>query len=163
MGLKKIIASAALAALSLGTMLVGPASATNIGDQGCTPGYWKNHTSSWQEYQPTSLLQSASFPDGKAFELGAFTAKWGNATFKDALSFKGGPGLDGAFQILMRASAAAFLNAAHEGLGYPLRRFREPGTMQDSVNAALGSGDRDAMLALATELDGYNNLGCPLN
>jgi hypothetical protein len=157
MGFKKIMATTAVAALALGAMLTGPASATNIGDdEGCTPGYWKNHTSNWQEYSTSSKLANN-------FTLGDFSTKWGNSTFKDALSFKGGPGLDGAFQILMRASTASFLNAAHEGIGYPLRRFREPFNIQAQVNAALASGDRDAMLALATELDGYNNLGCPLN
>ena len=31
------------------------------------------------------------------------------------------------------------------------------------VNTALESQDRDEILALADELDGYNNLGCPLD
>jgi hypothetical protein len=31
------------------------------------------------------------------------------------------------------------------------------------VNAALASNDRSTMLALTSELDADNNLGCPLN
>jgi hypothetical protein len=31
------------------------------------------------------------------------------------------------------------------------------------VNAALASNDRSAMLTLASQLDSYNNLGCPLH
>jgi len=159
----KIASAGAALAMAAGMMLATPASATNIGsNEGCTPGYWKNHVNNWQEYKPETPLQSLSDP-GKAFQLGQFSATYGSATFGDALSFKGGPGLNGAFEILMRASTAAFLNAAHEGVGYPLRRFREPGTIQADVNAALASGNRDQMLKLATELDGYNNLGCPLN
>lgn len=160
MGLKKFIAAAAVASLALGIMLVAPASATNIGDgEGCTPGYWKNHTSNWQEYTPTTKLNV----DPKGFTLGDFEAKWGNSTFLDALKFKGGSGLDGAFQILMRASAASALNAADERLDFPLRRFGNPFNIQAQVNAALASGDRATMLALATELDDYNNADCPLN
>jgi hypothetical protein len=156
MGFKKFIATAAVAAFALGTVLVAPASAVNIGNEGCTPGYWKNHTSNWEEYTTASKLKNN-------FDLGAFEAKWGDSTFKQALSFKGGPGLDGAFQILMRATVAGFLNAAHEGVGYPLRRFIDPGNMQATVNLALASGDRATMISLAKEYDGYNNLGCPLN
>ncbi len=51
------------------------------------------------------------------------------------------------------------LNAAHDGLGYPLRR----GQIIRSVNAALASGDRTRILELARELDRMNNLGCPLS
>ena len=156
MGFKKYVAAAAVSAIAAGTMLAGPASATNIGNEGCTPGYWKNHTSNWEEYTVASKLANN-------FDLGSFATKYQSTTFLQALSLKGGTSLDGAFQILMRASTAAYLNAAHEGVGYPLRRFAEPGTMQARINAALASGDRQAMLSLATELDGYNNLGCPLN
>ena len=62
----------------------------------------------------------------------------------------------------MRASVAAFLNAAHEGVGYPYRRFGDPGNLQATINAALASLDRQTMLDLATWLDTANNLGCPL-
>jgi len=156
MGLKKLFAATVVAGLFAGLMVVAPAQAVEIGNEGCTPGYWKNHTDNWQEYTVDSKLKNN-------FTLGAFEAKWGDKTFLQALSFKGGTTLDGAFQILMRATVAAFLNAAHEGLGYPLRRFNDPGNMQDTVNAALASGDRDTILALAAEYDANNNLGCPLN
>ena len=156
MRFKKILAMGAALAMAGGAMLAAPASATNIGNEGCTPGYWKNHTDNWQEYTTASLLKDN-------FDLGDFKGKWGDKTFEDALSFRGGPGLDGAFQILMRASVAAYLNAAHEGLGYPLRRFSDPGDMQDTINAALASGSRSQMLNLAKYYDDLNNLGCPLN
>jgi hypothetical protein len=152
----KIAAAGAALAMAAGMMLATPASATNIGNEGCTPGYWKNHTDNWQEYTTASTL-------GNNFTLGQFATKYSSTTFLQALSFKGGSTLDGAFQILMRASVAAYLNAAHEGVGYPLRRFSEPGEMQDMINAALASGSRDEMLKLARKLDMYNNLGCPLN
>jgi hypothetical protein len=108
-----------------------------------------------------------------------------------ALSFKGGSGLRGAKEVLMRAGVAALLNASfHETFDFPpvhpagvavydpvLGRYvlmscdpidplcinpivYYPYTSQgviDAVNAALATGNRTAILALAYELDGYNN------
>ena len=62
---------------------------------------------------------------------------------------------------MLRAAVAATLNAAHEGLGYPLRRAGDDGIFA-MVNEALASGDRQTMLQLARYLDELNNLGCPL-
>lgn len=63
----------------------------------------------------------------------------------------------------MRAAVAAWLNAANEGLGFPMRRWSDPGNIVPSVNMAIASGDRATMLDLAAILDDANNLGCPLN
>lgn len=150
----------ATAALALGIWCApGQAGATNIGNEGCTPGYWKNHTGSWEEFTPNSPLNvyasNFTFPDA--------LAKYRTATFLEALNFKGGPGVEGGAQILLRAATAAYLNAAHEGLGYPYRRYQDPFNIQAQVNAALASLDRATMLSLADTLDRANNLGCPLN
>jgi hypothetical protein len=149
-----------IAAIAAGLMLpaafiASPASATNIGNEGCTPGYWKNHTDNWFEdvgvpIPVTKTLQGALF---------APVSVPGSDTLLMALGYKGGPGAAGAERILLRAAAAAYLNAAHEGLGYPYRRVN----FVPEVNAAIASGDRATMLALATLLDDANNLGCPLN
>jgi len=147
--------AAAVAVAVLGVGGVGSAGATNIGEEGCTPGYWKNHTENWQEYRPDSLLRFN-------FTIPSSLASFQNKTFLEVLQGGGGPGLEGAATILFRASIAAFLNAAHEGVGFPLRRFDEPGEMQAAINAALATGDRQTMLDLAAELDALNNLGCPL-
>jgi hypothetical protein len=134
------------------------AQATEIGHEGCTPGYWKNHTENWQEAGPNYKVK-VIYADARAN-----VADW---TLSRALDGGGGPGADGAAVILVRAATAAWLNAAHEGLGYPWRRAqvgldgRPP--LVATVNAAFASGDRATMLALATWLDNDNNLGCPLN
>jgi hypothetical protein len=54
---------------------------------------------------------------------------------------------------------AGLLNTAHGGVGYP----RTTSALVADVNAALSSGNRDTMLALASQIDQDNNLGCPLN
>jgi hypothetical protein len=156
LGLRALLATVVMAA---GIAAVPtPSNATNIGQEGCTPGYWKNHTSSWQETKPTvtfGTLYTSARPNVA------------NLTLAKALDGGGGPGLDGAAVILARAATAAWLNAAHEGLGYPWRRSaagldgRPP--LFKTVNAAFASNSRDTMLALATRLDADNNLGCPLS
>jgi hypothetical protein len=131
----------------------------NIGHEGCTPGYWKNHTDNWEEANPGDLF-SDRFSDGTSGVLVGLT-------LEQALAGTGGPGVSGAEMILARAATAAFLNAAHEGVGFPWRRFstgldgRPP--LVATVVAALESGSRTDMLALATRLDADNNLGCPLS
>ena len=134
----------------------GVAGAVNVGEEGCTPGYWKNHTENWEEYQPGTQLQYI-FKDTAG-------TRFGTVTLQQALSLKGGPGVDGATQILLRAATASILNAAHEDLGYPYRRFNDNqfGIMTQ-VSDALQSGDRSTILDLARVLDEANNLGCPLN
>jgi hypothetical protein len=65
----------------------------------------------------------------------------------------------GGAKILLRAAVAALLNAGHSGVDYP----RTTAEILADVNAALSSGNRNTMLALATALDDDNNLGCPLH
>ncbi len=150
---------AALVAV-IATLSVAPASqAVGTGHEGCTPGYWKNHTDSWQEAAPGDLF-GAAYTSARANVAGV--------TMLDALSLPGGSGLDGAARILARAATAAYLNAAHDDVGYPWRRVGEgedgrPGLVS-TVNAAFESNDRATMLALASWLDDDNNLAeCPLN
>lgn len=157
--MRKIVVAVAMVLAALASFGTAPAAqATAIGHEGCTPGYWKNHTGSWEEMTPDR-------PYGRVFVDA--TDHVASLTFLDALKARGGSGVNGASEILARASAAAFLNAASEGLGYPWRRH---GTGEDgrpglipTVNAAFASGDRATMIALAAQLDADNNLGCPLS
>ena len=153
----KIRSSIVAAVVAAGVLAVGIplAGADNIGNEGCTPGYWKNHTSNWEEYSPNTKLKTV-------FTFPSSLASYGEMTFLQALNFQGGTGREGAVRILLRQAVAAFLNAAHEGVGYPYRRFAEPGFIQSDVNAALASLNRSTILALAADLDRKINLGCPL-
>lgn len=127
---------------------------TEEGTEGCTPGYWKNHTDSWAGtgYTPGQTVGSV-FSGAGAFPSLA------SQTLLQALQGGGGPGTLGAAKILLRAATAALLNAAHSGVDYT----RTTAEILADVNAALTSNSRDTMLTLASELDGDNNLGCPLN
>lgn len=119
------------------------------GREGCTPGYWKNHTEAWEGYSPSQPLSSV---------FTATPAQYGSTTLLQALSFNGGSGVDGASRILLRAAVAAVLNAAHGDVAYQY----SSDLIIRRVNAALASGDRATILALAADLDAANNGGCPL-
>jgi hypothetical protein len=162
---KRIIRSAILGVVSAALVggLVPHAGATNIGNQGCTPGYWKNHQDNWEEYAPSDTLGDHESDPAREFVIPNELASFKDVTFADALKLKGGSGVSGAAEILFRATVAAYLNAAHEGLGYPYRRFTSPFNILSQLNTALASLDRAKMLKLATTLDNANNLGCPLS
>jgi hypothetical protein len=158
----RLAVAAGLSAALLG--LTGTAGATNIGEEGCTPGYWKNHTEDWEESPGVPSASPSTLFSG-IFNAGTSGALSG-LTFEQALQGGGGPGVAGAELILARAATAAYLNAAHEGVGYPWRRnapgLGDRGPLVATVRAALLSGDRATILALAQRLDDDNNLGCPL-
>jgi hypothetical protein len=117
------------------------------GDDGCTPGYWKNHLGSWSGYSPSATLTSV-------FGAGAL-----DGSLLDGLNFGGGSGVTGAKRILLRAAVAALLNAASPNVDYT----RTTAQVIAAVTSALNSDNRETMLTLASALDADNNLGCPLN
>jgi hypothetical protein len=117
--------------------------------EGCTPGFWKQdqHFDSWPDgIDPlTFTLADAGF-------MGFVDD---DATLLKALSFKGGPTLEDAMNLLAHHAAAAYLNSL--AVDYPLTTAE----VVDMVNDALASGDRDTILAVKDVLDTNNNLGCP--
>lgn len=155
MSMKRALLAMAIATGGITAVGGGTAGAVIVGREGCTPGYWKNHTESWEEITPSTTFASVGIVGAPA-----------GTTFLAALQGGGGSGISGATQILLRAAAAAWLNAAHDGLGYPYRRYdagldgRQP--LRTLINAALASNDRQTILDLASTLDAANNLGCPL-
>jgi hypothetical protein len=125
------------------------------GDQGCTPGYWKANVKKGAGEWAAALLS----PGQTVASAGFVSATYGTSTLLQALEFGGGNDVSGATQILLRAAVAALLNAANPTVEYP----RSAGAIVADVNAAIAGGDRAAILALASALDGDNNLGCPLS
>jgi len=124
-----------------------------LGNEGCSPGYWKNQTQSWTttNYSPTQILESVfDVPDDLGLD---------NTTLLQALQGNGGSSLTGAAQTLLRAAVAALLNAAHGDVDYTIKLQK----IIADVNAALNSGDRNTMTKLASSLDKYNNKNCPLD
>jgi len=124
-----------------------PASVT-CPQAGCTPGFWKNCTGQWPISTSTML--------GSVYNISSCVSAcgYGNISLMQALSLKGGSGVCGASQILLRAAASAYLNSLK--LTYPIKTA----DLVSQVNAALASCDRNTMLTLAGTLDADNNLGC---
>jgi hypothetical protein len=118
--------------------------------EGCSQGFWKNHTGAWQALDPADTVSSV-FANAAAYGLGG-------ATLHQALGFPGGSSLTEAAQILLRQAVAAMLNAYHDSVEYP----RTDAEIMWDVDTALASASRSTILSLAADLDGDNNLGCPL-
>jgi hypothetical protein len=112
---------------------------------GCTPGYYKNHTATNE-----NLKLSVAFP-------GANLGPYANLTLKQALSLQGGPGIDGALQTLLRAAAAAYLNSTAPII------YSGPSTAQIQYSVAYVTtfSDRQGILDYAAYLDALNNADCP--
>jgi len=126
---------------------------THCGNTGCTPGFFKNCVKSWPSCAtPSTKLGDVGFVSTCA---GCIVGPGTGPTFLVALQGGGGSTICGAQQILLRAAAAAYLNACFGG--YPIT---SPALVVQEVNAALVGCDRATILAEASKLDGFNNLGC---
>jgi hypothetical protein len=153
----RTVAFAVAAAIPLSLLAPSVANATGggynppppRGDEGCTPGFWKNHTNAWDAYSPNQTVGSV---------FSGASASLADDTLLQALSYQGGTGLLGAERILLRAAVAALLNSTDNVVDYPLYTSE----VRNRVSAALGSDDRQRILNLANNLDQKNNLGCPL-
>jgi hypothetical protein len=125
----------------------------------CTPGFWKQpqHFGFWVGYDPNQTV-------GSVF---SYAALYGleNDTLLEALDYGGGPDLEGAAKILLRASVAWLLNSAYNSdLGGDTWEYNEWTTdwIVDWVNINLSYGVRAILIEKAEVLDVYNNVGCPL-
>ena len=125
-----------------------PATAHETGNEGCTPGFWKNHPEEWPI--PNRTLEEV-YNVPYAFGLD-------NNTLRQALSFQGGPGLAGMARNLLRHSVAGLLNILHPDIEYPLTE----GQVINRTNTALNSGSRAQMEAQKNEFASFNRRGCPL-
>ena len=120
----------------------------NGDDEGCSHGYWKNHTDRWCDaYTPTMLFGSV-FTNAPAQLSGL--------TLLQVLN-QGGGGI----YNLGRQGVAALLNACSDEVSFPEPYGNDPQSVINAVNMAYASGG-NAPGVLATELDILNNLGCPL-
>lgn len=120
--------------------------------EGCTPGFWKNHTSAWVGYTTGQDLDTV-------FNLGVFDGALGDDSLLEALNYGGGSTNTDAARILLRQAVAALLNASHPDVDYP----QTTASIIAAVNAALASNDRATILAAKDIFAGQNEAGCPIN
>ncbi len=113
-----------------------------IGDDGCTPGYWKNHLNRWVGYRPTDSFN-------ETFGVVAFTP---DITLNDAIRRRGG-----GINALARHATAALLNAAHPDVDYALTEAQ----ILQLVQSAVGARSRTEQAK--NTLADFNEAGCPLS
>ncbi len=124
-----------------------------VGEQGCTPGFWKNHHDCWCDaYDPDDRVDSVFTVPSELSELA-------DDTLYDALKYGGGSGVTGAARNLLRSAVSALLNACSSDVAYPM----SAASVIAQVDAALATLDRDEILALHSTLDTYNNYGCSID
>ena len=117
-------------------------------NEGCTLGYWKNHTDRWCSSYTPSMLFGTVFVNAPS--------NLANLTLLQALNLGGG-----GIYNLARQGVAALLNACSDEVDYPAPYLDNPQSVIDAVNAAYLAGG-SAPGKLATQLDNLNNSGCPL-
>jgi hypothetical protein len=108
---------------------------------GCSHGYWKNHSSWPWPYTPGTLFSDV------------FEDAFPGMTLLAVLQ-QGGGGLN----ALGRETVAALLNASSSGVNYPLLDTE----VIDRFNA-VHPGTKQEYNALKDEFEADNTLGCPLN
>jgi hypothetical protein len=112
---------------------------TPTGNEGCTPGYWKNHTSAWVGFTTSQTVGSV---------FSSAPASVANLTLLQALR-NGGGGVN----ALTRHAIAALLGAAHPSVDYPLTTTQ----IRAMVNGAFASGNAATIESLKDTLDEFNN------
>jgi len=126
------------------------------GNQGCSPGFWRNaNISFWDPgFKPTDSVKLAFNAVVTAFP------NIQNTTFAQALRSSGNGGSpEQAALFLLRSATAALKNIENTSISYP----RAIADLQSQVNTAIGSKLRNTMNALTSALDQDNNLGCPIS
>jgi hypothetical protein len=116
-----------------------------LGQQGCTPGFWKQsqHFDSWTVYTQTDLFDTV-------FGVSAFP----NLTLLGTLQLRGG-----GINALGRHAVAGLLNAVSPDVNYPITSTEVIAATQ----AAINSGDATLIEQTKNTLESYNQLGCPIS
>ena len=131
---------------------------TPVGNEGCTPGFWKNNAknwgaSAWVGYAPGDYFEVIFGVDVTLRGQGKTT--YPTPTLLEALDANGG-----GINALARHAVAALLNIANPDIGYGISSTAALITM---VHDAIESGDEAQIEALHMLLAEYNEAGCPIN
>jgi hypothetical protein len=135
-----------------------------VGSEGCTPGFWKNHTDCWcnDVYPPSmdvdDVWNALKDPNYVALD----DSKWTPATdtLNESIRYRGGGGLAGAARNMLRHATAALQNACVSDVAYPA----SVATIISEVNRVLATEDPAEIQALHTILADWNeNSPCPIN
>ena len=144
-----LLTSLCLSALTASYALARPSTS----DEGCTPGYWRNHVERWDGLGTDDFTQAvvASLPFNLTFGVGAFESGIASSTTLIEATSTGG----GDLNALARHAAAALASA--DSVSYPLT----VGEVIDlNRSATVGSA---SVTGIKDLLASFNELGCPLS
>ena len=131
----------------------------NVGDNGCTPGYWKQNAKNWN-----ATAWTVQNPDDILNTFISNHHQDAGDDLLDALQYKGGKGLEGAERNLLRHAVAAKLNIENGAVAYPIASVGELKTLvENAIDDAYDADDRSIMNTLKDTLDENNNLGCTID
>jgi len=140
------------------------------GDEGCTPGYWKqeHHFDSWPT--DTTYLAGGVHPDTPLEDVLGHGGNvlegtpWDDITMLEALKLKGGGG-----NALIRQGAAGILNALSTEVDYNMSLETAIRNILDGLDPLYIDldgpfyGDDDDLEKRKNFLEAANEMGCPLN
>jgi hypothetical protein len=136
--------------------LSDPAESRICGGEGCTPGYWKNHTTRWHPNYPPGMM----FFD--AFGVNAFPgASLLSVIHQSATPSNGGCtsyGCTNAIKNCGQQAVAALQNAATE-VSYAY----DTALVKAKFIGAYASGNKNTIEAVKNDFDAQNNMGCPMS
>lgn len=127
-----------------------------IGNEGCTPGYWKQsqHFGNWAPLVPTGDMATKFFDIFPVCEMDGSDCSYqglsADLTLLEALQLGGGN-----FNALARHAAAAYLNAKSKSVKYSFTTLE----LKDWVISAFKNGNAET---IKNKLEQANEAGCPL-
>lgn len=133
------------------------------GDEGCTPGYWKQtqHFDSWPvdtTYIPGGVHPDTLLSDILGFEVPGYE----DLTMLEALKLNGGHE-----KALLRQGAAGILNALNTDVDYNMSLETAIRNIEDGLDPVFyqsaNYGDDDDLEKRKNFLEAANEMGCPIN
>jgi hypothetical protein len=125
------------------------------GNEGCTPGYWKNHLDQWDGIAPDATT-TVQYTDLFNATFGVTPAQSGlpdTATLQDAVNLEGG-----GLMALNRHAAAALPSS--EAVEYSYSLAGVIALYRDAVGADPGP---ESIYSALSKLSAANEKYCPLN
>jgi uncharacterized repeat protein (TIGR01451 family) len=124
-------------------------------DEGCTPGFWRNHTSLWDGAGGDDVTTTVQTTDGFNATFGVTSAQSGLA---NTVTLLGAVNLEGGGRIALARHAAAAAASADAGIAYPYSLAQVIALYQDAVGAIAGP---ETVASAKAKFEAANQLGCP--
>ena len=145
------------------SMMGGAAPVAASADEGCTPGYWKNHTDMW----PITVngWLAATEPAGVQIRPSDDWDDWFSNDLFDMTLLEVLQQGGGGKYAFGRHAVAAFLNAHSDGVQYdryPGSPWGYPNGVWNAVDRIGTGASKAAYNAAKSIFEGLNESGCPL-